>query len=283
MRRSDPAAQSDREPALGHAHQPARRTGRQRALQPQSQARTACGCSRSAACSCASPARRKVLSTWRASASRCAWAPPPSDRRLEEQWGVRAASGRLLRRQGRPRSAAGAAAGTLRARAASGAAPRPQRPSRCSRDGRSAGSANCIRAGSRSTSCRARWSCSKWTQRPCSGSPVPAYREVPSFPPVSRDLSVIAARGRFRCRHVLDDLTAHRPAAVEAIQLFDLYRGTGVENGKKSLAFRVLLQDTQKTMTDAEVDAAVQQVRQRLQERFGGQFGAQTARTEVCR
>jgi phenylalanyl-tRNA synthetase beta chain len=101
--------------------------------------------------------------------------------------------------------------------------------------------------------------------------PVPVYREVPRFPPVTRDLSVTLPE-EIRVQDVLEDLLAHRPAAVEAIHLFDHYRGAGVENGKKSLAFRVLLQDTQKTMTDAEVDAAVQQVRQRLQERFGGKF-----------
>jgi phenylalanyl-tRNA synthetase beta chain len=101
--------------------------------------------------------------------------------------------------------------------------------------------------------------------------PVPAYREVPRFPPVTRDLSVSLPE-EIRVQDVLEDLMAHRPGAVEAIHLFDHYRGAGVETGKKSLAFRVLLQDTQKTMTDAEVDAAVQQVRQRLQERFGGTF-----------
>ena len=68
------------------------------------------------------------------------------------------------------------------------------------------------------------------------------------------------------CRLCLMICMAHRPPQVETIRLFDHYRGSGVEIGKKSLAFRVLLQDTQKTMTDAEVDAAMQQVRQRLRE-----------------
>jgi phenylalanyl-tRNA synthetase beta chain len=70
---------------------------------------------------------------------------------------------------------------------------------------------------------------------------------------------------------VLEDLMAHRPTAVETIRLFDHYCGAGVETGKKSLAFRVLLQDTQKTLTDAEVDLAMQQVRRRLRD-FGGQL-----------
>jgi phenylalanyl-tRNA synthetase beta chain len=45
-----------------------------------------------------------------------------------------------------------------------------------------------------------------------------------------------------------------------------------VENGKKSLAFRVLLQDTQKTMTDPEVESAVAQLVGRLIRQFGGKL-----------
>ena len=97
---------------------------------------------------------------------------------------------------------------------------------------------------------------------------LPVHREVSRFPAVSRDLSVIVPEN-VRIGAILDDLAVHKPARVVDIKLFDLYRGPGVENGKKSLAFRVLLQDTQKTMTDPEVESAVAQ----LVARLGGQFG----------
>jgi phenylalanyl-tRNA synthetase beta chain len=101
--------------------------------------------------------------------------------------------------------------------------------------------------------------------------PLPQYVEIPRFPPVTRDISVTVPDA-VRVQDILEDLAVHRPAHVEAIELFDHYRGPGIETGKKSLAFRVLLQDTEKTMTDVEVDAALQQVRQRLSDRFGGEF-----------
>ncbi len=100
---------------------------------------------------------------------------------------------------------------------------------------------------------------------------LPAYREVSKFPAVSRDLSVILPE-TVPVQAVLDDLAAHKPALVESIALFDLYRGQGVENGRKSLAFRVLLQDTQKTMTDPEVESAVAQLVERLVRQFGGKL-----------
>ena len=49
-------------------------------------------------------------------------------------------------------------------------------------------------------------------------------------------------------------LRAAQTSSVVEIALFDVYRGKGVEQGKKSLAFRVLLQDTKKTLTDNEIE-----------------------------
>ena len=49
----------------------------------------------------------------------------------------------------------------------------------------------------------------------------------------------------------------YEPAHVEHIALFDVYRGPGIGPGKKSLAILVLMQDTERTLTDAEIDATV--------------------------
>ena len=46
-------------------------------------------------------------------------------------------------------------------------------------------------------------------------------------------------------------------ACIRNVKLFDEYRGKGLENKEKSLAFRFWMQDTERTLADAEVDAAV--------------------------
>ena len=61
-------------------------------------------------------------------------------------------------------------------------------------------------------------------------------------------------------------------AIVMDIEVFDLYRGKGIESGKKGLAFRVLLQDTQKTLTEAEVDKAVEGLRTILEREHGAKL-----------
>ena len=67
---------------------------------------------------------------------------------------------------------------------------------------------------------------------------------------------------------MLDALDAARPGRVSAIRLFDVYRGPGIADGKKSLAILVLIQDTERTLTDAEIDATVAQLWRVLQDRF---------------
>jgi phenylalanyl-tRNA synthetase beta chain len=53
------------------------------------------------------------------------------------------------------------------------------------------------------------------------------------------------------------------------VALFDLYQGQGIAENKKSLALSVLMHDTQKTLTDADADAAIANVLQLLQDNFG--------------
>lgn len=96
---------------------------------------------------------------------------------------------------------------------------------------------------------------------------VPAYRQISKFQPVRRDISA-EFEGGTSYREVLEVLRAQPLAIVSEVRLLSVYRGPGVEEGKKSLAFSVLLQDTQRTLTDSEIDSAVSQLRHVLEQRF---------------
>ena len=100
---------------------------------------------------------------------------------------------------------------------------------------------------------------------------LPCYTEVSKFPPMIRDRAM-----EFDEQHsageIMDELTRIRPALVQEIRLFDVYRGKGVQAGKKSLAFRVVMQDTARTLTDADADAAMAQLTDLLSEKFGAKL-----------
>jgi phenylalanyl-tRNA synthetase beta chain len=83
--------------------------------------------------------------------------------------------------------------------------------------------------------------------------PLVQYAEVGKFPPVRRDLAVLVDES-VPLQALLDTMHATEIALVNHIELFDIYRGKGIPEGKKSLAFLVLMKDTQKTLTDAEAD-----------------------------
>ncbi len=104
-----------------------------------------------------------------------------------------------------------------------------------------------------------------------SGRPLPAYTETSRFPLVRRDISGEVDE-ELGYQTILEELRRNQPPFVTEIGLFDIYRGTGVEKGKKSLAFSVLLQDTQKTLTDAEVESAVAQLREVLKQKFNAKL-----------
>ncbi|TMH87662.1 MAG: phenylalanine--tRNA ligase subunit beta [Betaproteobacteria bacterium] len=100
---------------------------------------------------------------------------------------------------------------------------------------------------------------------------VPQYREISKFPAVIRDRSMEFDEGT-PVSGILEELTRNRPPLVQDIRLFDFYRGKGVERGKKSLAFRVVMQDTARTLTDAEADAAMAQLTELLAAKFGAKL-----------
>ena len=100
---------------------------------------------------------------------------------------------------------------------------------------------------------------------------LPQYVEVSRQPPAIRDLAIVVDQ-ELQLQLLIDGLTANRPALVQDVGLFDVYTGKGVAPGKKSLAFRIVMQDTQRTLQDAEVDAAMQQLVAYLQQAFAAQL-----------
>ncbi len=87
-------------------------------------------------------------------------------------------------------------------------------------------------------------------------TPFPAYAEVSRFPAVVRDLALVVQQNQ-ALAPLLAGLKAAAPAVVRDLALFDVYQGKGLADSEKSLAFRIVMQDTQRTLEDAEVDAVI--------------------------
>ncbi len=107
---------------------------------------------------------------------------------------------------------------------------------------------------------------------------VPHYAEISKFPGATRDLALVVKQ-TVAAQALLDSFTAElqlNPAGkiVQAIVLFDEYRGKGLEADEKSLAFRFSLQDTQTTLQDDVVDAVMTALAGSAQQQHGARLRA---------
>jgi phenylalanyl-tRNA synthetase beta chain len=57
---------------------------------------------------------------------------------------------------------------------------------------------------------------------------------------------------------------------ITGVTLFDVYEGTGIEPGKKSIAIAVTIQPREKTMTDDEIEALAKKIVAEVSKRTGG-------------
>jgi phenylalanyl-tRNA synthetase beta chain len=83
--------------------------------------------------------------------------------------------------------------------------------------------------------------------------------ERSEFMPVSRDLAFVVAESA-RAGDILKAALTSDRALVADAEVFDVYRGPGVPEGRKSVAIAVILQPRERTLTDAEIEAAVAKI-----------------------
>ena len=96
----------------------------------------------------------------------------------------------------------------------------------------------------------------------------PTYVPLPKYPTVSRDLSLICDES-VTVAQIEDVITAAAGKLLRNIRLFDIYRGTGVAEGKKSMAFSLELRADDRTLTDTDSEQVVTKVLAALSEKLG--------------
>ena len=99
-------------------------------------------------------------------------------------------------------------------------------------------------------------------------NPAKSFRPLPAFPSIRRDVAMILPEPTTH-EAVLQVVKQAKPANLETTELFDVFRGKNVPPGQKSMAYAFTYRHAERTLTDAEVNAAheklVAQLKQRLQ------------------
>lgn len=95
------------------------------------------------------------------------------------------------------------------------------------------------------------------------------YAEISKYPEVRRDLALLIDKGTEFAK-ILELAQKTEKVLLKKVDLFDVYEGKNLPEGKKSYAVSFILQDNTKTLTDTQID----KVMQKLQQTFESELGA---------
>lgn len=91
------------------------------------------------------------------------------------------------------------------------------------------------------------------------------FIELPKYPAVERDLAFIISKDvlSFDIIKLIKSVDT-----VESVELFDVYEGKQIEEGKKSMAYRILLRSNEKTLEDGEIVSTMNKIVEGLKSKF---------------
>jgi phenylalanyl-tRNA synthetase beta chain len=90
-------------------------------------------------------------------------------------------------------------------------------------------------------------------------------KEISKFPSVRRDLSIVIDES-VPLAVLQENVTVSASGLLSELRVFDVYRGPGVDSGRKSIALGLILQDSSRTLTDVDADSVVTAVVARLRD-----------------
>jgi len=96
---------------------------------------------------------------------------------------------------------------------------------------------------------------------------VPTAKVVSKFPAIRRDIAIIVD-DNIPAGELAQVAAAAAPKLIQRVTIFDVYRGPGIEAGRKSVALGLILQETSRTLTDEDADSAMHAAVQKLQQDF---------------
>ena len=98
-----------------------------------------------------------------------------------------------------------------------------------------------------------------------------SFRAISRYPDVFRD-SAFLLDDETSAEAILSTIGGVRGKLVENVTLFDVYRGKGVPEGKKSVAIRVRYRSSERTLTDDEINKAHGRIVKSMEKQLGAQL-----------
>ena len=99
----------------------------------------------------------------------------------------------------------------------------------------------------------------------------PVINDLPKFPEVKRDFALLVDKS-VKFADLAKAALAAEKKLLKAVNLFDVYEGKNLEAGKKSYALSFILQDTENTLKDKQIEAIMAKLLKTFEEKFGAKL-----------
>ena len=106
---------------------------------------------------------------------------------------------------------------------------------------------------------------------PALAAKMPRFEEISRFPRVRRDLAVVVDE-KVSLRQLHERVTFAASSLLRDIRVFDVFRGPGIEAGRKSIALGLIFQDNSRTLADEDADRLLAAIRADLSATLGAGF-----------
>jgi len=100
------------------------------------------------------------------------------------------------------------------------------------------------------------------------GGALVQFQELSRYPSIRRDLAIVTDL-EVTAAALQEEAQRSAGALLKEMVIFDVYQGKGIETGRKSVAFGLILQDSSRTLTDDDVEVVVSRVTESLNKKFG--------------
>ena len=99
----------------------------------------------------------------------------------------------------------------------------------------------------------------------------PSAVAISRFPAIRRDIAVIVD-DEVSAGELVAAVSESAPELIQGVRIFDIYKGSGIEAGRKSVAIGLILQETSRTLTDDDADIAMAAAIDKLKDKFAAEL-----------
>ncbi|MFZ5352421.1 MAG: phenylalanine--tRNA ligase subunit beta [Bacillota bacterium] len=100
-------------------------------------------------------------------------------------------------------------------------------------------------------------------------SPIKKYKQLPKYPSVERDIAIVVTE-EITAGQIEEIIKNKGGKIVEDVKLFDIYRGSQVQEGYKSMAYKIVYRSDEKTLTEEDISKVHNKILNSLANQVGG-------------